>query len=150
MIRETSAREDGLEVVEFVIITGLVMVVGLIIWQFMVFGHTQMVTASAAREGARAATVCEDVDDAVERTVESHEYEWDYAPLPIPCLFGGQPVTVRVRLDLPTVLPQKGDIWKRWGLPAIQTSSVGIAICEDYDGIKFNNGEWIPLFSCLW
>jgi hypothetical protein len=146
MMRGFPGRDAGLEVVEFVVITGLIMVVGLIIWQFMVFGHTQMITANAAREGARAASVCEDIDDAIDRTRAGYEAEWDYDPIPIPCLFGGQPVTIRVRLDLPTVLPQSGDIWRTWKLPKIQTRSVGWATCEDVDAIKFDNGSWIPLF----
>ena len=146
-----SAQDDaGLEVVEFVVITGLIMVVGLIIWQFMIFGHTQMITASAAREGARAASVCENIGDAVRRTREGYHAEWDYYPIPSPCFWGGQPVTIRVRMDLPTVLPQSGAIWRSWGLPRIQTRSVGWATCEDVDAFKINNGWWIPLvFTCF-
>jgi hypothetical protein len=149
-MQQAKVSDAGLEVVEFVVITGLIMVVGLIIWQFMVFGHTQMITANAAREGARAASVCEDIGDAVNRTREGYHAEWDYSPIPIPCFWGGQPVTIRVRMDLPTVLTQSGEIWRRWGLPRIQTRAVGWATCEDVDAIKFNNGSWIPLFSCFW
>jgi hypothetical protein len=53
-------------------------------------------------------------------------------------------------MDLPTVLPQDGEIWRSWRLPRIQTRSVGWALCEDVDAIKINNGWWIPLvFTCF-
>jgi hypothetical protein len=149
-MRRFTWQEAGLEVVEFVVMTGLILVVGLIIWQFMVFGHTQMITANAAREAARAASVCEDIGDAVRRTRAGYRANWDYHPIPVPCLWGGQPISIRVRMDLPTVLPQDGEIWRSWRLPRIQTRSVGWALCEDVDAIKINNGWWIPLvFTCF-
>jgi len=140
--------ESGLEVVEFIVIMGLTFVVALIIWQFMIFAHTQMVTANAAREAVRAASVCESIDDAVDATRQGHEAEWNYV-LGLPCFMAGQPVGVRVRLKLPTVLPQEGDIWQSWGLPELYTSAVGIAVCEELDGFNLTGDQWITI-PCLW
>jgi len=108
-----------------------------------------MVTANAAREGVRAAAVCEDIEEAVDRTRQGHEAEWCYFRS-IPCIIGGQPVAVRVRLDLPTVLPHSGAIWQTWGLPKLQTSAVGIAVCEKQDAIyiAYKKGFWVPI-PCL-
>ena len=44
--------ERGVEIVEFIGMMPILLWVGLIVWQFMVFGHCMLVTAAAARDGA--------------------------------------------------------------------------------------------------
>lgn len=54
-LKRLAADERGVEVVEGIGMFFLLLMVGLFIWQFMVFGHQMVVTADAARQGARAA-----------------------------------------------------------------------------------------------
>jgi len=46
--------ERGAEVLEFVGMMPWLLLVGLVVWQLIIFGHCMLVTASAARDGARA------------------------------------------------------------------------------------------------
>lgn len=52
------AHELGAELIEFIGILPWLLIVALIIWQIYLAGHTIVVTASAAREGARTFAVC--------------------------------------------------------------------------------------------
>lgn len=52
--RRLAADERGVEAVEGIGMFFLLLMVGLIIWQFMIFGHQMVVTADVARQGARA------------------------------------------------------------------------------------------------
>jgi len=54
-LKRLAVSERGVEVVEGIGMFFLLLMMGLIIWQFMVFGHQMVVTADAARQGARAA-----------------------------------------------------------------------------------------------
>ena len=58
-------NQQGAETIEFLMLIPLVMFVALVAWQLLLVGYTGVVAAGAAREGARAAAVNEDVDAAV-------------------------------------------------------------------------------------
>ena len=53
--RRPCEHELGAELVEFIGFIPWILIVGLIVWQFMVFGHAMLTTGDAARQGARAA-----------------------------------------------------------------------------------------------
>ena len=61
-----SLNERGAETIEFLMLTPLVILTALIAWQLLLVGYTGVVAAGAAREGARAAAVGEDVNGAVQ------------------------------------------------------------------------------------
>ncbi len=51
-------NEDGSQLIEYIAVVPFLFVVALIGWQFLLVGHTFVVTANGAREGARALAVC--------------------------------------------------------------------------------------------
>lgn len=59
--------ENGIETIEFVGMFPLAILTLAIIWQLMLVGHTAIIAASAAREGARASVVGRDPYAAVEK-----------------------------------------------------------------------------------
>jgi hypothetical protein len=119
----TKIREErGIEVIEFVGVLPLILMVALIIWQFILFANVALITASAAREGARAAATYEDAHGAVARTVGDFEY-WVSAGS---CSGAGSPVRVRVRLKIPVVgIPFVGSLPEMW------TDHTAVARCEE-------------------
>jgi len=116
------ADERGFELIEFIGAVPLILMIGLIIWQFMVFAHASMIANSAAQEGARAAAVYEPVDLAVRRSSPGYEVQ-----IPGGECSGirGEIVTVRVRLRVPVT-------WIPFvSLPDIWTQGVARAWCEE-------------------
>jgi len=100
-MKKTLSEEDGSQLVEFIGVLPLVMATILIGWQFFLAGHTFIVTANAAREGARALAVCGassgDAIAAVRRSVPA-----GYTPSTSPSA-GGSAVTVQVSNQIPVI-----------------------------------------------
>jgi Flp pilus assembly protein TadG len=90
------SNEDGSEIIEFLGLLPLLLMIGLIIVQVLLAGQTIMVANSAAREGARAAAVCEDVGGAVVRASPGFSPQIQRIP-------NGTEVTVKVSLQVPTI-----------------------------------------------
>ena len=65
----SAADERGAEVVEGIGMFLLLLMMGLIIWQFMIIGHQMIVVADAARHGARSAAAHRNCLLAVEESV---------------------------------------------------------------------------------
>ena len=113
-------KERGVEVIEFVGVMPLILMMAYIIWQFMLMAHVGMMTASAAREGARAASTYESATAAVARTTGSFEYQVSAGA----CTGEGSIVRVRVRMKIPMV-----DI-PFVPLPQLWTDHTATARCE--------------------
>ncbi len=95
-LEQLAAREEGAEIIEFLGLLPILLMVGLIIVQLLLAGQTMMVALSAAREGARAAVVCESVGGAVARASPG------FAPQ-ISVQDGANDVKVVVGLQVPTI-----------------------------------------------
>lgn len=116
--------ERGMELIEFIGVVIMIVMVGLIIWQFMWFAHASMIANSAAEEGARAAAVYEAVGPAVERSSPGYEVSWSSTG----CGGKGTIVRVTVRLRVPIT-------WIPFiQLPGIWTQGMAGAWCEDNAG----------------
>jgi len=155
MARKILAREEGIELIEFVGLMPIVFILGLIVWQMMLFFHTQMITANAAREGARALSAyqyggfeCDDtwlpidynVGEMVEETRQGYQYRCNYEWLALqygalaPCLpfqswMAGDPAAVTVELRLPILQIPFVPI------PEIWTRSTAVTMCEIPDDL---------------
>lgn len=95
-LRGLHEREEGAEIIEFLGLLPFLLMVGLIIVQLLFAGHTIMVALSAAREGARAAVVCENAYGAVARAAPG------FAPQ-VSVQGGGNDIRVTVGLQVPTI-----------------------------------------------
>jgi hypothetical protein len=116
-----SSDERGVEIVEFIGIMPLMLAVGLLVWQVIVFLHVPMHTTYAAREGARSAAAYEDARGAVSRVVGG---SYDYRVSAGSCT-PGSPVRVRVRLRVPMIdIPYIGRLSQIW------TDSTATMRCE--------------------
>jgi hypothetical protein len=116
-----SSNERGVEIVEFIGIMPLMLAIGLLVWQVMVFLHVPMHTTYAAREGARTAAAYEDARGAVSRVVGG---SYDYQVSAGSCA-PGSPVRVRVRLRVPMIeIPYIGRLSQIW------TDSTATMRCE--------------------
>ena len=89
--------EKGIEVIEFMGIMGIIIIVAMIAWQFIIAAHVALITASAAEEGARAAAVRGNAYAAVARGIGGYQYVTTAGV----CAGGGMPVAVTVRIRLP-------------------------------------------------
>lgn len=119
-IETASNDERGVELVEFIGFMPWILIVGLIIWQFMVFGHAMLTTGNAARQGARAAAAHEGAGAAVNQATGTYECELSEPPYCGP----GEPVAVTVRCKVPIIgIPFVS-------IPEIRTTSTAIARCE--------------------
>ncbi len=116
-----SDHERGAELVEFIGFIPWILIVGLVIWQFMVFGHAMLTTGDAARQGARAAAAYSGAGGAVAQAVGGR---YEYQVSGGHCGGAGQPVEVTVRIRLPMI-----DI-PFVPIPDIWTTSTAIARCE--------------------
>ncbi|HEU4323631.1 MAG TPA: TadE/TadG family type IV pilus assembly protein [Roseiflexaceae bacterium] len=95
--------ERGAELVEFLGFLPLVLMIIVVGWQFALVGYTGVVAASAAREGARAAAAGEDAGQAVVWASPGFDRRREWTSSGV-CFGGsGQPVTVRVQLEVPHV-----------------------------------------------
>jgi pilus assembly protein CpaE len=96
--------ERGVEIVEFLGIMPLLLMIGLIIWQFLIVGHTMLITESAAREGARAAAAHKDCNFAVYKAIGLKAIPIYWPDIQCGrCSGSGGPVEVTVRLRIPIV-----------------------------------------------
>jgi hypothetical protein len=105
--------EKGAEIVEFIGMMPWLLMVGLIVWQFMVFGHCMLVTAAAARDGARAAASYGSAHGAVAASIGG---AYPYLVQAGSCGGTGSPVRVTVRAKVPIIdIPYVPipDIWTR-------------------------------------
>lgn len=93
------SEENGNQLIEFLGLLPLIIMAGLIVFQLILAGQTISAANSAAREAARAATVCEDWYGAAVRA--SLGYDGNREVLP-PTREGDMTV-VRVRLRVPTL-----------------------------------------------
>jgi len=119
--KEPAYDERGAELVEFIGFMPWLLIVGLIIWQFMVFGHAMLTTGNAARQGARAAAAYTSVGAAVSQTTGNYECQ---PPSVAQCFELGDPVAVTVRCKVPMIgIPFVS-------IPDIWTTSTAIARCE--------------------
>lgn len=95
MCMRSDRGKKGIETIEFVGMFPLVLLALLIIWQLMLVGHTVIVAASAAREGARAAAVDKNPYAAVEQA-SSGQAE-------VVSISGGDMRSVTVRARIPKI-----------------------------------------------
>jgi hypothetical protein len=116
-----SLDERGVEIIEFIGIMPLMLAIGLLVWQVLVFLHVPMHTTFAAREGARTAAAYEDAHGAVSRVVGA---SYDYQVSAGSCT-PGSPVRARVRLRVPMIeIPYIGRLTQIW------TDSTATMRCE--------------------
>jgi hypothetical protein len=116
-----SLDERGVEIIEFIAIMPLMLAIGLLVWQVLVFLHVPMHTTFAAREGARTAAAYEDARGAVARVVGG---SYDYQVSAGSCT-PGSPVRARVRLRVPMIeIPYIGRLTQIW------TDSTATMRCE--------------------
>jgi hypothetical protein len=94
------AAERGVEVVEFIGIIPWLLIMGLVIWQLLIFSQVALVAPSAAREGARAAAANEDCEEFVRKVIGWFKFSYE-----VEC--GSceeyEPVEAEVRVQLPIV-----------------------------------------------
>ncbi|MFN8440454.1 MAG: TadE family protein [Caldilineaceae bacterium] len=106
-------EEEGSQLFEYIAVLPFVMMVGLIVWQFFLVGHTFIVTANAAREGARALAVCNSTPAAAVQAVRAALPNWylnpqnpngaPTAPVTISPSPGMSSVTVRLSTPIPAI-----------------------------------------------
>ena len=117
----TALDERGVEIVEFIAIMPLMLAIGLLVWQVLVFLHVPLHTSYAVREGARTAAAYEDARGAVARVVGG---SYDYQVSADSCA-PGSPVRVRARLRVPMIeIPYIGRLTQIW------TNSTATMRCE--------------------
>jgi hypothetical protein len=113
------------EVVEGVGMFLLLLMMGLIIWQFMIIGHQMVVVGDAARQGARSAAAHRSCLLAVEESVLPQNLYT--LPDCNSCSGSGDAVEAKVTLFTPTVyLPTASGAWRRigWGWIWFETKAV--------------------------
>ncbi|MCX6033022.1 MAG: hypothetical protein NT169_27530 [Chloroflexi bacterium] len=124
-----AADERGVEVVEGIGMFLLLLMMGLIIWQFMIIGHQMIVVADAARHGARSAAAHRSCWLAIEESV----FPQNFYTLPSceSCGGSGDPVKAKVTLFTRTVfLPTASDAWRRIGFGWIWFDTQATFRCE--------------------
>lgn len=92
-------EERGSQLVEYIAILPMLFIAALIGWQMFMVGHTFIVTANAAREGARALAVCGggNVQAVADRTSPG------YRPEVLIDNRGDRVTTVRIGNDIPKI-----------------------------------------------
>ncbi|MBM4457681.1 MAG: hypothetical protein FJ011_07960 [Chloroflexi bacterium] len=129
LVSATAGDERGVEVVEGIGMFVLLLMTGLIIWQFMIVGHQMVVVGDAARHGARAAAAHRSCGVAVQLAVSPQNFRT--VPSCNSCSGQGAPVEARVTLFTPTVyLPSASGAWRRIGLGWIWFNTRSVFRCE--------------------
>jgi hypothetical protein len=96
--------EHGVELIEFLGFFPLVLLILVIAWQLLLVGYTGIVANGAAREGARAAVVRADIDQAVRFASPGFDGRRHWRLLSPPCTFyRSSPVRIQVQLEVPHV-----------------------------------------------
>jgi hypothetical protein len=113
--------ERGVEIVEFIGAMPWLLMIGLVVWQFSVFGHCMLATGAAARDGARAAAAYQSAHGAVARSMVA---DYEYRVSAGACGGIGAPVSVTVRAKVPII-----DI-PYIPLPAVWTRHTATMRCE--------------------
>lgn len=115
-------RREGVEVVEFVGFMPFLLVAGLILWQFLLFGHAMLTTINAAHQGVRAVVARQDPARVI--TSAAGNYALEYESESCRGLSAGSLVTVRVRLRIPFIqVPALS-------FPEVGTDYTAVAACE--------------------
>lgn len=98
-VQATLHDERGSQLFEYIAILPMLFIAMLIGWQMFMVGHTFIVTANAAREGARALAVCGggNVQAVANRTSPG------YRPQVLQATRGGRTTTVRIGNDIPKI-----------------------------------------------
>ncbi len=91
-------EESGTEMIEFLGLLPLLLMVGVIIVQLFLAGQSILLGVGAAREGARAAAVCGNVDEAVSRAMGSYINHFTINES------NGDEAIVTVEFEVPTIL----------------------------------------------
>lgn len=95
--------ERGVELIEVIGYFPFVLLMFVLAWQLLLVGYTGLMAANAAREGARAAVVFEDVDRAITNASPGYDGRREWAGLAgYPCA-SNDLVTIQVRLEAPHV-----------------------------------------------
>ncbi|MDJ0754747.1 MAG: hypothetical protein QNJ45_14580 [Ardenticatenaceae bacterium] len=89
-------EEKGAETIEFLGMLPVVMITIAIVWQFALLGYTAVITAGAAREGARAAAV----GNSCQAAAANASIGWDGGVRRVNCSCGGQACTATVQLQI--------------------------------------------------
>jgi hypothetical protein len=98
LLSAAGAAERGVEVVEFIGIIPWLLVMGLVIWQLLIFSQVALVAPSVAREGARAAAADEDCESFAGKAAGRFKYDVEcgsYSEY--------EPVEAKVKVQLPIV-----------------------------------------------
>jgi hypothetical protein len=96
--------ERGIELIEFLGFVPLVLLILVFAWQLLLVGYTGIVANGAAREGARAAVVREDIGQAVRFASPGFDGRRRWVPLSPPCRYASRaPVRIQVHLEVPHV-----------------------------------------------
>jgi Flp pilus assembly protein TadG len=114
--------ERGVELIEFLGFVPLVLLVFFIVWQFIMIGYTGLVSAGAAREGARAAVTQEDVGRGVTWGSPGFDGRRGWEASASCAAYTGGPATVQVSLEAPHVtFPFPGALSRYPRVPAEAT-----------------------------
>jgi hypothetical protein len=90
-------RQDGNQLIEFLGLFPLLIMLGMVIFQLVLAFQTISVAASAAREAARAAAVCEDYQTAARNASLGYDGNREVS------VVGGEMTSATVRLRVPTL-----------------------------------------------
>jgi len=127
-----AADERGVEVVEGIGMFILLLMMGMIIWQFMIIGHQMIVVADAARQGARSAAAHRMCLLAIEASVIPQNLYT--LPDCESCDDSGSAVKAKATLFTPTVyLPSGSGAWQRIGWGLIWFDTQAVFRCEPED-----------------
>jgi hypothetical protein len=103
LLRRLAANERGVQLIEVIGYFPLVLLIFVFAWQLLLVGYTGILAANAARDGARAAAVFEDVERAVRNATPGFDGRREWTGLAgYPCS-SNNPVTIQVRLEIPHV-----------------------------------------------
>ena len=120
LLKKFIHNERGVATFEFLGMVPFFLMTAIIVWQAGLFGHTLIVAASAAREGARAMAVEEDCYAAADNA----SYNWDGGSKQIVCYQSGDKAVAKVTLQVKdAVIPMIGEFEWNW---ITQTASMRV------------------------
>jgi Flp pilus assembly protein TadG len=125
----TRGDERGSAVVEFALVTPLLLLVALALVQIAVIGRDRLVLEHAVRAGVRQASIDPD-DAAVRQAVDDAVAPLDPVGVAVQIDRGGtfgDPVVVRVDYDVPVAVPLAG-----WLLPASVHLATELAMRQEF------------------
>jgi len=112
MLRRLLKKEEGAELVAFLILVPILLAIAMLIWQMFLFGHAMVVTGNAAREGARAAAACEGSVSAGRNAAYAAASGYEIEP----SISRGSTVVAHIRthvpvLRIPYFMPDGKEVW---------------------------------------